>query len=412
MHRIKKLYNEHNSIILISLGALSLFISNILLKDILNETEYGEYSLLITYLQLIASFGLLGMEHVFTRVSKVAKDKIITSKKLFIIILIIWQVFTLLFSFIFKKYFFETDIPFYYILLFTLVISLSTFGYNVFRIKSSFSLSQFILNFWKIILGILVVSILFMKNIDLKDIISFLFYPFCFIFIIQLFLLIKKIHFKFELNISYSEILLFSIHFFITILTLSVINYGDRFFIKTNIGIEQLGEYFYLATIYIFPFSLFQTYIGFKQLVYFKDNTILNLRSKLLYINILGVVFGLFIFISTMVINSLEILPKINIDDNLWLIVVFLLTGLVKLNYSLFSALLGAKTNVKTIKRTNIQSLLVIFIIFILFYKYLDNVLLISFTVLIFWISRTLIYVVNLHKLLNFNVYNHKKEPY
>jgi len=409
MHRIKKLYNKHNSIVLISLGALSLFISNILLKDILNKTEYGEYSLLITYLQLIASFGLLGMEHVFTRVSKADKDKIITSKKLFITILIIWQLCTLLFSFVFKKFFFETDIPYYYILLFTLLVSLSTFGYNVFRIKSSFSLSQLMLNFWKITLGILAVSILFMKNIDLKDIISFLFYPFCFILIIQLFLIIKRVHFKFELSISYSKILLFAVHFFITILTLSIINYGDRFFIKTNIGTEQLGEYFYLATIFIFPFSLFQTYIGFKQLVYFKDNDNLYLRSKLLKLNILGVAFGLFIFISTMVINSLEILPKINIDDNLWLIIVFLLTGLVKLNYSLFSALLGAKTNVKTIKRTNIQSLLVIFIVFILFYNYLNNVLLISFTVLIFWISRTLIYIINLHKLLNFNGYNHTK---
>lgn len=405
MHRIKKLYNKHNSIILISLGAVSLFISNIFLKDILNETEYGEYSLLITYLQLIASFGLLGVENVFIRVSKVADDKIITSKKLFILIVIIWQLCALLFSFVFKKYFFESPIPYFYILLFTLVISFSAFGYNVFRIKSSFGLSQFILNFWKIIFGGLAISTFFIKRINLNDIISFLFYPFCFIIIIQLFLFIKKIHFKFELNIPYSKILLFSLHFFITILTLSVINYGDRFFIKTNIGIEQLGEYFYLATIYIFPFSLFQTYIGFKQLVYFKDNSILNLRSKLLYINVLGVVFGLFIFISTMVINWLEILPKINIEDNLWLIIVFLLTGLTKLNYSLFSALLGAKTNVKTIKRTNVQSLLVILIIFILFNKHLDTVLLIGFTVLIFWISRTLIYIINLHKLLNFNVY-------
>jgi hypothetical protein len=409
MQRIKKLYYKHNSIVLISLGALSLFISNILLKDILDETEYGEYSLLITYLQLIASFGLLGMEHVFTRVSKVAEDKIITSKKLFIILLIIWQLCALLFSFLFKKYFFETYMPYYYVLLFTLVISLSAFSYNVFRIKSNFNLSQFILNFWKIIFGGIALSTLFIKTIDLKELISFLFYPFCFILIIQLYLLIKEFHFKFELNISYSKIILFSIHFFITILTLSVINYGDRFFIKTNIGTEQLGEYFYLATIYIFPFSLFQTYIGFKQLVYFKDNSILNLRSKLLNINILGVVFGFFIFISTILINSLEILPKINIVDNSWLIVVFLLTGMAKLNYSLFSALLGAKTNIKTIKRTNIQSLLVICIVFVLFYNYLDNVLLISFTVLIFWISRTLIYIVNLHKLLNFNGYKHTK---
>ena len=55
-------------------GAGSIFLVNIVLKATLSDFQYGEYSIFITFIQVCISFGFLGLEQVFLRLSEVSRE--------------------------------------------------------------------------------------------------------------------------------------------------------------------------------------------------------------------------------------------------------------------------------------------------------------------------------------------------
>ena len=56
-------------------GAGSIFLVNIVLKATLSDFQYGEYSIFITFIQVCISFGFLGLEQVFLRLSEVSNKQ-------------------------------------------------------------------------------------------------------------------------------------------------------------------------------------------------------------------------------------------------------------------------------------------------------------------------------------------------
>ena len=82
------------------------------------------------------------------------------------------------------------------------------------------------------------------------------------------------------------------------------------------------------------------------------------------------------------------------------IVIIFIFTGILKLNYSLFSAILGARGEVITIRKANVQYIVSIFAILILFYSKLDKLEFIAFIVLLFWLSRIFIWNYNIMKQL------------
>lgn len=397
---IKHYIVKHSSFVIIIIGAFALFLTNILLKKVLSPVAYGEYSIYITYFQLLSSFGLLGFEQVFIRISEVKKKGIIqTDKTLFVLLVWIWVIFSVVGSFIFKHYFSEIALSYFYFLAGTLSVTFSMFVYNAFRLNSQFVSSQLMYNLWKIALFLLGMVFL-LKGVKSVDFFVEIFtYLLAFVLFIQLVFTTKKIKFDFSKIEKVKTLNLYAFHFFISLLTLTLIGYADRFIIKGAFGAEALGEYFFLATIFFFPFTLIQGYVGFKELVAFKAQASLtSLNSKLLKITSLGFILGVIIFLAAGFINRLEILPYISVKENLLLVIIFILTGIVKLNYSLFSALLGAKGEVKTIKNANIQSFIFILIIGGITYPFFESVEVVALAFLLFWISRALIWQRNLVK--------------
>ena len=62
---LQKRFQEHSSILTMGIGAVSMYAANIFLKEFLTETDFGLFSLLITYFAILNSFGLLGLEQTF-----------------------------------------------------------------------------------------------------------------------------------------------------------------------------------------------------------------------------------------------------------------------------------------------------------------------------------------------------------
>lgn len=403
---IKNHIVKHASFVIIIIGAFALFLTNILLKKVLSPTAYGEYSIYITYFQLLSSFGLLGFEQVFLRISEVKKKgHIQTDKTLFILLVWIWIIFSLVGSFIFKHYFSEIILPYTYFLVGTLAVTFSMFVYNAFRLNSQFVSSQLMYNLWKMVLFLLGIVFL-LKGIGTVDVFFEIFtYFLCLVLLFQVVFIARKLKFDFSITEKVKTLNLYAFHFFISLFTLTLIGYADRFIIKGTFGAEALGEYFFLATIFFFPFTLIQGYVGFKELVAFKKQASLtSLNKKLVQITGLGLILGVIILLASVLINWLEILPYISVKENLLLVVIFILTGIVKLNYSLFSALLGAKGEINTIKNANIQSFVFILIIGALSYPFFESVEVVALAFLLFWISRTLIWQRNLVKQFKTNL--------
>ena len=72
--------NKHFSLLVLVLASGAFFLTNIILKEHLSSENYGLYSIFITYISLLSSFGMLGLEQVIMRNSKILSDKVIISK--------------------------------------------------------------------------------------------------------------------------------------------------------------------------------------------------------------------------------------------------------------------------------------------------------------------------------------------
>lgn len=382
-------------------GAGSIFLVNIVLKATLSDFQYGEYSIFITFLQVCISFGFLGLEQVFLRLSEVRDDKLLTDKKLLKITFVVGLLFSLLLSAVFSKIFLKIQVATTLLMLLTFSTSLMMFLYNVVRLKKQFVVAQLFNNMWKYIVLVITGILLIGGNVNAKTLIEIFTYvsigsaTFFSIYVI------KNIPFKFTNSFELSAIYKYSFHFVISMLSITFIGFFDRFYIKALFGSEAFGDYFYLATIFYFPFALLQGYVGFKELVFFKTNASLPiLKRKLRNINVLSVIIAIAIYGAAYVLNDLEVIPAIDFTSSGSVILILMALGVLRINYSMLSSVLGATGSIKIIRNANIQSLVFILLIFATGSNYLISVEAVAFCILLVWISRILVWYFNAVKQL------------
>ena len=382
-------------------GAGSIFLVNIVLKATLSDFQYGEYSIFITFLQVCISFGFLGLEQVFLRLSEVRDKTLLTDKKLLKITFVVGLLFSLLLSAVFSKIFLKIQVATTLLMLLTFSTSLMMFLYNIVRLKKQFVVAQLFNNMWKYIVLVITGILLIGGNVNTKTLIEIFTYvsigsaTFFSIYVI------KNIPFKFTNSFELSAIYKYSFHFVISMLSITFIGFFDRFYIKALFGSEAFGDYFYLATIFYFPFALLQGYVGFKELVFFKTNASLPiLKRKLRNINVLSVIIAIAIYGAAYVLNDLEVIPAIDFASSGSVILILMALGVLRINYSMLSSVLGATGSIKIIRNANIQSLVFILLIFAAGSNYLISVEAVAFCILLVWISRILVWYFNAVKQL------------
>ena len=388
LKKIKHLILRHCSLLVMAIGSLSIFIASIGFKSFMSIEDYYQYSFIITVLSLLSSFGALGVDQVFLRLSELSEiKKIICDIKLIRLVLIASFLSSLIFSF-YLKIVSQTDFHIFILFLLCLGSVFIMLLYNVFRLKSDFFISQLVQNSWKIFLG--VTTIIFYINGFSSHYITVLT---VFIWVVLLFLLYvlnneKSIEFNNKLDKR--EIYSYTFHFFIALLTLSFLAQGDRLLVENLFTKEEFGDYFYLGTIFLFPFSLLQSYVGFKELVYIKNEKI-NVISKLKKIVVRSLLLSLVLLIVGYILTSYGVL-EINFKRDALLILIFIFIGNLKMTYSLFSAMIGAKAHLDEIKKMNIIFITFIMLGIVIFYFINKTV----FTTILFfsslWLIRTIIW--------------------
>ena len=112
------LLRKHLSLLVLGITSISFFLTNIILKDHLSLDDYGLYSLFITYISLISSFGLLGFEQVILRNSTILSNKIIISSylKLPIILSVILVAFLASYIFLIN---YNISVDYFWLIVFT-----------------------------------------------------------------------------------------------------------------------------------------------------------------------------------------------------------------------------------------------------------------------------------------------------
>ena len=394
INKFLQLFNKHFSLLILSLASFSFFIINIFLKEQLNSEDYGLYSLLITYISLLSSFGMLGFEQTLLR-NSVIKLKLEIDKALIVPIIFSALLVSLIGSFLmFNNYNLGLDISLIFLL--SLMVILVKLIYNLYRLSSRFVTSQIALNFWKIALFFVVLFFFFFDySLSLRDV----FLSIIVFFFLSLFLffgLINKV--LFISNLDFQQILKQSALFMLTLFTISLISFGDRFFIESRFGLIVLGDYFFYINMFLFPFSLFQTYIGFKEIVSFKkDFQITVLNSKLLFILKNAIYFSLFLFTTLYLVDYWN-LYNFNISSNLNIIIPLILLGIIKIAYSLLSAAMGAICSDDMLFEVNVKSILSILVVMPLIYYFSFNISITLIFIIALWLIRCFIWYNQLQK--------------
>ena len=394
INKFLQLFNKHFSLLILSLASFSFFIINIFLKEQLNSEDYGVYSLLITYISLLSSFGMLGFEQTLLR-NSVIKLKLEIDKALIVPIIFSALLVSLIGSFLmFNNYNLGLDISLIFLL--SLMVILVKLIYNLYRLSSRFVTSQIALNFWKIALFFVVLFFFFFDySLSLRDV----FLSIIVFFFLSLFLffgLINKV--LFISNLDFQQVLKQSALFMLTLFTISLISFGDRFFIESRFGLIVLGDYFFYINMFLFPFSLFQTYIGFKEIVSFKkDFQITVLNSKLLYILKNAIYFSLFLFTTLYLVDYWN-LYNFNISSNLNIIIPLIFLGIIKIAYSLLSAAMGAICSDDMLFEVNVKSVLSILVVIPLIYYFSFNISITLIFIIALWLIRCFIWYNQLQK--------------
>ena len=394
INKFLQLFNKHFSLLILSLASFSFFIINIFLKEQLNSEDYGVYSLLITYISLLSSFGMLGFEQTLLR-NSVIKLKLEIDKALIVPIIFSALLVSLIGSFLmFNNYNLGLDISLIFLL--SLMVILVKLIYNLYRLSSRFVTSQIALNFWKIALFFVVLFFFFFDySLSLRDV----FLSIIVFFFLSLFLffgLINKVLFISKLD--FQQVLKQSALFMLTLFTISLISFGDRFFIESRFGLIVLGDYFFYINMFLFPFSLFQTYIGFKEIVSFKkDFQITVLNSKLLYILKNAIYFSLFLFTTLYLVDYWN-LYNFNIPSNLNIIIPLIFLGIIKIAYSLLSAAMGAICSDDMLFEVNVKSILSILVVMPLIYYFSFNISITLIFIIALWLIRCFIWYNQLQK--------------
>lgn len=386
----------------LGIGAVSYLLVNLILKEIWDATEYGKFSLLMTMFSMINAFGLLGTNHALLRIGSRKPNDIFevpsfTRRYLFLVLVIV----SLSTSFVIVKNYLPT-LNFLILTVFCASSLLIVLQFNIERINSNFIISQFITNSWRTLLLIsLLVLISINHTLIFEDVYVVLVLILSAISGVSVLRLRNTIRFKKSASTSNQlEFIKFSTAFLLNMATLTFLNYGVNLIIQAAYGLEVLGKYFFIATIFLYPFNLMATYVGFKELVYFKSSfNLSDINKKIIKTLALGLLMSVLILALAFLVDFYKIY-SLNLKENSLLIIVTLLIGLTKIVYSLFSSVLGAQGDLHSLYRVNIIS--IFFAIFIsiltLVFKLSLNQFLIG--VLVIWVVRSISIKVQLPRLI------------
>lgn len=344
------LIRRHASFFVMAASAGVLYLVNILLAGLLTEADYGYYALLISFMSVVASFGLGGFDQALVRTAKVLNGRLCVSRYLAVSALIS----AVLFSVASYAYFRVLGVGNELLaLISTLAIALGLFGYGVGRLKRAFVFAQFAHGGHRILLGLgLTLLWLTGEQISVEVIEWVLCGGAVIVACVVAFYVVKHAELDFRSDLGVA-VLSFAFGYSVSMLLMNAIGFADRFLVERFFGLEVAAKFFFYANIYVFPFALLQGYVGFRELSHYKERFSLGLLHKDLLKS--GVLFSLVLILC---IAADFLLTKYFLQGRFEISIIervlLACLGGARIVYGSLSAAFGAVASSRAIHRVNL----------------------------------------------------------
>lgn len=343
------------------LAAACMFFINVVGKNILAPEEYSWLALFLIYIGYLGTLSFLASDSVLIRHSENVNGVLQIPKNVISQMSISWVLgimfLPLLWGGISEN---NTDYLLYYLSF--LMISISVLLSTINRLAENFVIAQLLLHSWKPIFLILLGANYFYGDILLIDLISQLIIISIAASLLLLFIYMKSnklISVRVVTSlVSNHELLALQYSFALSFLYFAVLGSVDRILLSSYIGPKEFSDYLYLIALLLFPINVIANYIGFKNLVYYKNNKLPGILNGLYQSTWKAV--SLYVFYSLLIFIF---------DDSLGLKFDFIIWGAVlivvicKIPYTKFSSIIGARGESRDIQVINHISILVLFFV-------------------------------------------------
>lgn len=368
-------------------GAGSIFLSVLLLKPYLSPEDYGRYSGLITLTMIISAIGLLSYEQSTLRLASISvRNTLLLPSNTVMTALLIAACTSTVTSFLYTHYFDHKSATWkIFVICFSLSVAL--FASSLHRLCSNFTNSQITLHSWKTIFLAIIVTILYLKgNVNYESIETIL--------LVACLLGLSSAAFSIRGRIDSSRLQINTIPFTASFLgstaIIVAINNFDKFAVGELIGKEELGNYFYTATIYTYPFLIISSFIGLTQLIAFKSKFDINtlkrqVRQALILTPLLLITYS---GLSAYAISLITPGEK----QDYGLIAIFLGISTTRIAYAVISSAMGATGLSKTIFTANLYFIILSTPLLILLSRLPTSTYTIAITVLGLLLIRSFFY--------------------
>lgn len=332
----------------------ALYLVNIALAGILTESDYGYYALLISFMSVVASFGLGGFDQALVRTAKILDGRLCVSRYLVISALIS----SVLFSVASYAYFGALGVGNELLaLMTTIAIALGLFGYGVGRLKKAFVFAQFAHGGHRLLLGL---GLAFLWLIGENINVAMIEWVLCGgAVIVACYVALFVVRYA-ELDVRSDlggAILSFALGYSVSMLLMNAIGFADRFLVERFFGLEVAAVFFFYANIYVFPFALLQGYVGFRELSHYKERFSVGvLHRDLLKSVVLFLVVLVFCIVADFLLTKYFLQGRFELSIAERILLACL--GGARIIYGSLSAAFGAVASSKAIHRVNLVTLI------------------------------------------------------
>lgn len=346
IRRIKGL-TRHSPLLFILAGAGSTYVLNIGLAYLLSPQDYAAFGLFSSYILIAGTFALLGVDQLILR-HAVLEDATSYSRRY----LTLSRLASIVFA-IGSALAIALLIDRRYALVATISAISSSFlilQFTNLRLAGHFNLAQFQRNLWRLLL-LLVTAALAAANLRANGLM--IAWALCGTLIASAavgHLMARSATPR--LTEAPADTSMWPAFNF-SMLLMNVLTHADRFFVAGANNHNLIAGYFLLQNLLLAPLSQLQTYVGFRELNDFKrgfDRAKLN--DSTLKALLLGTVAGTVLLFGFLLASKFVTFPFYSTVDPL-LSTLLIISGIVRICYSVLSAAMGATGSQASISRCN-----------------------------------------------------------
>lgn len=353
---------DHTALLMMLVAAVATFGTNVIIKNNYDDDVYIIFTMLAIYIGYVTSLSFFGGDNLVLRYSEIVEKKVdIPLGILKQIALSIVAALALVPIFGFSQL--NSDgLPFLFYFLISIAITINVGCSVLLRLSSYFFSAQLAINAWKVFLFVFVFIASLIK-ITTLDFIELIFGALAISMFVALWLFIKTdAHKNITINrqdVSYKfGFQLASILSFCFFLAVDSV---DRVIVSRFISEEPLANYLYFVTLFLFPIGVFSSYLGYKELVYIKNGSDIDLETVLKRNSVACLVLYMLYTIAMFAISDFI---SLKFDGVLWGLI--LIIAITKIQYSILSAVMGAKGTALDINRINVITLSLLSVLILL----------------------------------------------